>query len=72
MRLLFFLWSWWIPSLDTEGTGGLAELVKHASVERLEAAPLGGREIVGEREVAERLERLAKAVEALREQERAW
>ena len=53
--------------LDAERAGGVGELAQHASVQRLEAALLGGREVLREREVAEALERLAETPEALLE-----
>jgi hypothetical protein len=60
------------PRPRVEGTGGLVELGARAAHERLEAAALGGREVVGELEGLEVLEHAPGLVEALLERERAW
>jgi hypothetical protein len=56
--------------VEADGAVGGAQLDAHAAVERFEAAPLGGRQVLREREGAQRGEGAAHFLEALLEDER--
>jgi len=67
-----FLLGRWKGRRDAPGLCGRGKLCEHAAQSRLQAALLGGREVVGQREALELVERVLELVEASLQQRGAW